>query len=233
MKILIIEDDPDIVEVVSLLLQMRWPDIEVVSTHLGEKGLEMVHDERPDVVILDLGLPDISGYDVLKRLRAFSSVSVVILTSRDDEADIIRGLEWGADDYISKPFRQLELVTRIKAVLRRSDGTSREAPPAEPDFIAGSLVVDYNNRLVRFEGNNVKLTPTEYLLLYHLTKDAGRILTAKTLLSRVWGEKYIDDKDLLKVHISNLRHKLGDDPASEEMIVNERGIGYRFVVPGK
>lgn len=231
MKILIIEDDPEIVEVVSLSLQMRWPDVQVISTHLGEKGIEMVQDEQPDAVILDLGLPDISGYEVLKRVRTFSDVHIVILTSLDDELDVIKGLEWGADDFISKPFRQLELVSRIKAMMRRSSPARQEPVATQPDFVAGKLVVDYNNRLVRYNGEVVKLTPTEYQLLYHLTQNTGRVLTSRTLLSKVWGREYIDEKDYLKVHISNLRKKLGDEPASEAMIVNERGIGYRFTLP--
>jgi len=231
MKLLIIEDDQEIIEVVSLAIQIRWSDVQIATTHLGEKGIEMVAEERPDVVILDLGLPDISGYDVLKRVRVFSDVPVVILTSRDDETDVIKGLEWGADDYISKPFRQMELVSRIKAVLRRAGPAAEENAPQQPDFVAGKLVIDYNNRVVTYDGEVVKLTPTEYQILYHLTKNSERVLTSRTLLSKVWGREYIDEKEYLKVHISNLRRKLGDDPTSEALIVNERGIGYRFVPP--
>jgi DNA-binding response OmpR family regulator len=231
MKLLIIEDDQEIIEVVSLTIQIRWPDLRITATHLGEKGIEMVADERPDVVILDLGLPDISGYEVLKRIRVFSLVPIVILTSRDDETDVIKGLEWGADDYISKPFRQMELVSRIKAVLRRSGPAAQESSQAQPDFVAGKLVIDYNNRLVTYDGQAVKLTPTEYQILYHLTKNSDRVLTSRTLLSKVWGREYIDEKEYLKVHISNLRRKLGDDAPGETLIVNERGIGYRFVPP--
>lgn len=231
MKLLIIEDDEEIVEVVTLAIQIRWPDVQIIPTHLGEKGIELVAEERPDLVVLDLGLPDISGYETLKRLRVFSNVPIIILTSRDDETDVIKALEWGADDYISKPFRQMELTSRIQAVLRRAGPSEHEAPEPQPAFRAGKLVIDYNSRAVTYKGQAIKLTPTEYQLLFHLTKNSGRVLTSRTLLSKVWGRAYIDEKEYLKVHISNLRRKLDDDLDAEALIVTERGIGYRFVSP--
>ena len=120
MKVLIIEDDRDIVDVIKLAFDIRWPDAKIVSTHLGERGIELVEEESPDVVILDLGLVDVSGFDALKRIRMFSNVPVLILTVRAEESDIVRGLEWGADDYMVKPFRQLELLSRIRALVRRT-----------------------------------------------------------------------------------------------------------------
>jgi len=229
MKVLVVEDDPGIIEVVSLCFQLRWSGTTVITAADGRKGIDLVETETPDVVILDIGLPDIDGYQVLKEIRRFSDVPVIMLTVRGEDTDIAKGLELGADDYITKPFSHIELIARVQAVLRRSQGlaiTDEERP-----FTSGKLTVDFSRNEVMLQGKPVKLTSTERKLLYHLIRNEGRILSHETLLSKVWGDNYNDARDLLRVHIQHLRQKLGDNSESPNIIVTEHGIGYKFVRP--
>jgi len=229
MKVLVVEDDPGIIEVVSLCFQLRWSGTTVITAADGRKGIDLVETETPDVVILDIGLPDIDGYQVLKEIRRFSDVPVIMLTVRGEDTDIAKGLELGADDYITKPFSHIELIARVQAVLRRSQGlaiTDEERP-----FTSGKLTVDFARNEVTLQGKPVKLTSTERKLLYHLIRNEGRILSHETLLSKVWGDNYNDARDLLRVHIQHLRQKLGDNTESPNIIVTEHGIGYKFVRP--
>ena len=225
MKILIIEDDREIVEAISLAFRMRWPEAKLVSTHLGEKGVELVEIEDPDVVILDLGLIDISGFEVLKQIRFFSTVPVIIVTVRAEEADIVRGLEVGADDYIVKPFSYMELLARVRAVLRRSEVP--ESYTDEDNFISENLEINFSTREVRVGDKVLKLTPTEHKLLYLLVSNKGRVVTHRKLMQQVWGDDYIEDTNYLRAYIRRLRNKLQDDPP--KMILTEHGLGYRFV----
>jgi DNA-binding response OmpR family regulator len=227
MRVLVIDDEPDVVEIVRLTFSLRWPDAEVVSASEGHAGIALVEGEQPDIVVLDIGLPDIDGFDALERIRAFSEVPVVMLTARHAEIDKVHGLELGADDYVTKPFSHIELLARIRAVLRR---TESQAPAAEgPPLEVGPLRIDYASREVSLDGESVKLTPIEYGLLYHLTRNENRVLTFRTLLAKVWGREYMDETDYLKVHIQHLRRKLRDNPQRDPMIANERGVGYKFV----
>ena len=229
MKILVIDDDPEVIEVVSLAFEMRWPDAVIVSTLDGDSGLQMIETEGPDLVILDIGLPDIDGFKVCQEARRFSDVPIIMLTVRDKEAEIVRGLQVGADDYITKPFKPLEFVARVQSVIRRSQTTSTTGE--EKPFQCGGLVVDFTRREVSLDGQPVKLTPTEYQLLYHLTKNPGRVLSHKVLLGRVWGREYLDETHYLKVYIQHLRQKLQDDPLNPQYIFAERSVGYRFTKP--
>jgi len=229
MKVLVIEDDPGIIEVVSLCFQLRWSGTALISATNGAKGLELVETESPDVVILDIGLPDVDGYQVLREIRRFSDVPVIMLTVRSEDTHIARGLELGADDYITKPFSHIELLARVQAVLRRSQGLS--VSEDERPFSAGKLSVDFARNEVLLDGKPVKLTSTERKLLYYLIRNEGRILSHESLLAKVWGETYIDARDLLRVHIQHLRQKLEDDTESPNIIVTEHGMGYKFVRP--
>jgi len=229
MKVVVIDDAPDIAEVVTLCFQLRWSGTTVVSAGDGTKGLELIEAENPDVVILDIGLPDMDGFQVLREIRRFSQVPVIMLTVKGEDTDIAKGLELGADDYIVKPFSHIELIARVQAVLRRVKGlsvTSEERP-----FVSGKLVVDFANNEVSLDGKPVKLTSTESRLLYYLIKNEGRLLSHENLLRKVWGESYVDARDLLRVHIQHLRQKLGDSIESPEIIVTEHGMGYKFVRP--
>ena len=229
MKVLVIEDDPGIIEVVSLCFQLRWSGTTVISANNGNKGVGLVETESPDVVILDIGLPDIDGYQVLREIRRFSDVPVLMLTVRGEDTDVAKGLELGADDYITKPFSHIELIARVQAVMRRAQGLP--ATDEERPFIGGKLSVDFNRNEVLLEGKPVKLTSTERKLLYHLVRNEGRILSHESLLTKVWGDMYVDARDLLRVHIQHLRQKLGDNAESPSIIITEHGIGYKFIRP--
>jgi two-component system KDP operon response regulator KdpE len=227
MRILVIDDAPDVVESVRLGFTLQWREVEVIGPGAGEQGLDLVEQEKPDLVLLDVGLPDLDGYEVLRQIRAFSDVPVVMLTARDDTLDLVKGLELGADDYVTKPFNHLELLARVKAVLRRLD---MPAPAARvPSFHSGELEMDFARQEVRLAGQRVELTPTEYKLLYHFVRNAGYVLTHGTLLAKVWGREYVDEVDYLRVYVRRLREKLGDDPEHPRYIRTERGLGYRFV----
>ena len=229
MKVLVIEDDPGIIEVVSLCFQLRWSGTTVVSAPNGRKGIELVESESPEVVILDIGLPDIDGYQVLKEIRRFSDVPVLMLTVRGEDTDVARGLELGADDYITKPFSHIELIARVQAVLRRAQGIA--VTDDERPFSAGKMSVDFARNEVLINGESVKLTSTERKLLYYLIRNEGRILSHESLLTKVWGDSYVDARDLLRVHIQHLRQKLEDNAESPSIIVTEHGIGYKFIRP--
>ena len=229
MKVLVIEDDPGIIEVVSLCFQLRWSGTTVVSAPNGRKGIELVESESPEVVILDIGLPDIDGYQVLKEIRRFSDVPVLMLTVRGEDTDVARGLELGADDYITKPFSHIELIARVQAVLRRAQGIA--VTDDERPFSAGKMSVDFARNEVLINGESVKLTSTERKLLYYLIRNEGRILSHESLLTKVWGDSYVDARDLLRVHIQHLRQKLEDNAESPNIIVTEHGIGYKFIRP--
>jgi two-component system KDP operon response regulator KdpE len=226
MKVLIIEDDPEIIEVITMAFQIRWPEVEVVSTNLGQKGVEMVEDENPDVVILDLGLPDISGFEVLKQIRLFSTVPILILTVRADEPDVIKGLEWGADDYMVKPFRQLELLSRIRALIRRRDSFLEETP-----LVCGQLHFNPSTRQLLKGEKEINLTRTEGDILYHLMRNAGQVVPYYSLAESVWGEDYPDSTTTLRVYIRRLRAKIEEDPANPRIILTRASVGYSMAKP--
>ena len=229
MKVVVIDDSPEITEVVSLCFQLRWNGTEVLPAGDGAKGLELIETENPDLVILDIGLPDTDGFQVLREIRRFSRVPVIMLTVKNEDTDVARGLELGADDYIIKPFSHIELIARVQAVLRRAQGlpvTTEEQP-----FASGKLRVDFVRNEITVDGKPIKLTSTEYKLLYHLIKNEGRLLSHENLLAKACGEAYRDARDLLRVHIQHLRQKLGDSVESPSIIVTEHGMGYKFLRP--
>jgi len=229
LKVVVVDDSPEIIEVVSLCFQLRWSGANIISAATGEKGLELIEAENPDVVILDIGLPDMDGFQVLRELRRFSQVPVIMLTVRGEDTDVAKGLELGADDYITKPFSHIELVARVQAVLRRVRGLP--VPTEERPFVSGKLSVDFASNEVKLDGKPVKLTSTEFRLLNLLIRNEGRLVTHENLLTKVWGETYVDARDLLRVHIQHLRQKLGDNIESPSIIVTEHGMGYRFIRP--
>ena len=226
MKILVVDDAPDVIEAVTLTFTLQWRETEVLGASDGEAALDMIEHDHPDLVLLDIAMPGIDGYGTLRRLRAFSDVPVIMLTARDGVLDKVKGLELGADDYMTKPFDHLELLARVKALLRRLD--MPQPSSRAPSFIAGDLNVDFATREVRKGGELVTLTSIEYKLLYHLVRNAGRILPHETLLAKIWGREYIDEIDYLRVYVRRLRLKLEDDPDRPRHILTERGVGYRF-----
>jgi two-component system KDP operon response regulator KdpE len=228
MKILIVDDDGSIVESVAIALELQWPEVAVVSAPDGEQGLEAFIRESPDLVLLDVTMPCMSGWEMLERLREFADAPVIMVTARGEEMDRVKGLELGADDYLIKPFSHLELFARIKAVLRRTLAAPNNPLPS---FATGDLEINFDSHEVHMGGHTVKLTPTEYRLLYLLVRNAGRVLPVETLLSKVWGADYRSETDYLKTYISRLRRKLGDDSEQPRYILTERGVGYRFIRP--
>lgn len=225
MKVLIVEDDHEIVEIISLAFEIRWPEAELVSTHLGEQGISMVETEDPDVVILDLGLPDISGFDVLKEIRTFSVVPILILTVRGEEADVVKGLEWGADDYMVKPFRQLELLSRIKALTRRAGGVSGDI------LVYGDLRYNPTTMELMKGDTEIKLTRTECNILHKLMSNVGQVVIYSSIAESVWGDDYPDAVDSLRVYIRRLREKIEENPDKPVIILTKTGVGYLMAKP--
>lgn len=223
---LLVEDSEEIAEAIRLTLSVRWPEAKVITTGNGAESLKLIQKEKPELVILDLGLPDMSGFEVLKRLRGFSRVPVIILTVRGDETDIVRGLELGANDYITKPFRQMELLSRVNNQIRRE----ARAPEDSPLF-CGHLRLHPSTHEAYIGTVQVKLTPIESKLLAAMMRNAGQIVTQASLASEVWGGYYPDAAQSLKVHIRRLRQKLEANPSSPELILTRAGVGYYLNKP--
>lgn len=219
---LVIDDEPPMRRLLKLTLE--GDGYRCFEAGSGQNGLSAAVHRRPDVVLLDLGLPDLAGMEVLRRLREWTQVPVVVLTARHGDADKVEALDAGADDYVTKPFSAAELLARLRAARRRADRT-----PEGAVFHAGTLVVDLARRQVTSSGCEVKLTPTEYALLRLLVRNAGRVLTQRQLLIEVWGPNHAADTHYLRVYMARLRDKLGADPAQPGLIRTEPGVGYRLV----
>ena len=226
-KLLIIEDDADLVK--ALELYFSRAGYEVVTAANGLEGLQVLYKERPDIVILDIAMPKLDGWEVCRRIRELSQVPVVILTARVQEDERVKGLKLGADDYVVKPFSLKELEARLEAVLRRA----RAARPMKEGviFANNELVIDSDRLIVTREGRHVELTPTELRLLLFLAENEGRVLTHKQILEKIWGAEYVDDVDYVKLFVYRLRRKIESDAENPRYILSERGIGYRFVNP--
>jgi DNA-binding response OmpR family regulator len=228
LKALIIEDDHNLTKAVSLALRARWPQANVVNIAEGDRGLEAVETESPDIVLLDLGLPDIDGMEVLRQIRLFSYVPVIVITVRNQELDKLNALEIGADDYLTKPFSYLELVARVNALLRRII-VNVQGNTSNTSFSSDDLFIDFNNQEVLVQGNPIRLTPIQYKLLYYLVNNAGHVMPYNTLITKVWGDEEVDiGNESLKVHIHYLRQKLGDNPHNPTRIITVPGFGYKF-----
>jgi len=226
MKVLVIEDDRDVVDTINLAFQVGWPGVELVSAYEGKRGIEMAESETPDIIVLDLGLPDISGFEVLQQIRSFSNTPIIILSVMTEEDDIIKGLEWGADDYVTKPFRKMELLARVKTVLRRLTPPGEESP-----LVCGSLRFHPSTRQFFHGYKEVILTATESNIIYHLMKKMGQVVTQSSLAEAVWGDDYPGAVDSLKVYIRRLRKKLESDPSHPNLILTRPGVGYLLAPP--
>jgi two-component system KDP operon response regulator KdpE len=228
MNILVIEDDMDIFEVVSLSLNMRWPDADILNAPTGELGVQLAKTEEPDVVILDIGLPDIDGFEVCSRIRGFSDVPVVMLTVRDSKEDIIKGLELGADDYIVKPFRPEELLARINAILRRIQMTHLR--DVEMIFRQGDLTINFRHGEVHANSEPIRLAPTEYQIFYHLITNAGRVVASQALMDNIWGEEYREKPYFLTSRVSRLKEALQGYPQTQNLTLQEEAGGYSLTL---
>jgi DNA-binding response OmpR family regulator len=224
MTILIVDDEPRIRDFVRMNLEME--NYLVIEASNGIEALDELREKLPDLVVLDVMMPEMDGFEALKAIREVSTVPVIMLTVRQSEQDRIHGLDLGADDYIAKPFSPRELLSRIRALLRRA---MMPAPARKTEIIVDpDLKIDFSRREVIVRGKKVVLRPTEYRLLYHLVNNAGHLLTHETLLSKVWGREYRDEAHYLRLYITYLRQKLEQDPAHPKYILTERGVGYRF-----
>ena len=228
MKVLVVDDHQNIIEAVGLCVNIRWPTADVLAAYDGDTGLDMVERDSPDIVILDIGLPNQDGFEVLQQLRQFSQVPVIMLTVRDRDIDIARALQMGADDYITKPFSHVEFLARMEAVLRRAAGRSSDE---QGPLIGGDLWADFGSAEILMNGRPVQLTNTELRLLSHLMRNAGRVVTHQALAAAMWGMDSADkiDSQAVKVHVQNLRRKLGEKAASPNYVASVYGLGYKFL----
>ena len=224
-KILIVDDEERMVRFIRLNLE--HDGFLVSEAFNGKEAIQQLRDVAPDLILLDVMMPDLDGFEVLQRIRESSKVPVLMLTAKGEEDDRVRGLELGADDYITKPFSPREMVSRVKAVLRRTEAaTGSMHGLIEVD---DRLKIDFDRREIWLEGQIVKLRPTEYRLLYHLVQNAGWVISHDQLLTKVWGYEYRDEPHYVRLYINYLRKKLEEDPANPKYILTERGVGYRFV----
>ena len=227
-KLLIAEDDKDVADIVAFSARMNWSDCQVLIATDGQEALRLFKAEQPDIVILDVSMPPPNGFEVCQRIRQHSSVPILMLTAREATVDKVRALDLGADDYLTKPFDHLELLARLRALLRRS---AQPAAEGEADFSVDRLTINFATHEVRLDGGVIALTATEYRLLEELVRHAGTAMPHQLLLERVWGPEYVNDIHYIKVFIRRLRQKLHDDADKPRYIQTVWGIGYRFVPP--
>jgi len=224
MKIVIIEDDERIIEYVKLTFQLGWPEVELISTEFGEKGAELVEAESPKLVILDLVLPDISGFEVLKQIRLFSAVPILVLTVSEEEFDIVKALAWGADEYIIKPFRQMEFIARIKALIRRQVSAVDANETEEYNLLSWRF--NPYKHLLKKAGKSIFLTRTESTILLHLIRNKGSIIRIQGLVKVLYEEDYPGATDAVRVYIRRLRQKIETESKSPQIILTKIGLGY-------
>ncbi|MFL7870927.1 MAG: response regulator transcription factor [Anaerolineales bacterium] len=224
-RILVVDDEERMVRFIRMNLE--YDGFQVSEAFNGKQAIQKIRDVTPDLILLDVMMPDLDGFEVLETVREVSNVPIIMLTAKGEEDDRVRGLELGADDYVTKPFSPRELVSRVKAVLRRTEGASGSMHGLIE--VDDRLKIDFDRREIWLEGKLVKLRPTEYRMLYHLVQNAGWVVTHDQLLTKVWGYEYRDEPHYVRLYINYLRQKLEADPSNPKYILTERGVGYRFV----
>src|SRR5881398_1353684 len=223
--ILAADDDPQLLRLITRNLQLEGYDVLAASD--GQQALELIENNSPDLVLLDVMMPRMDGFTVCERIREFSTVPIIIVTARGQDQDKVRGLDLGADDYLTKPFSVDELLARVRAVLRRAQFTANEhAHALRTNTTIGDLVVDYGQHLVIMAGQEIPLTPIEYRILAYLAQNAGRVVTQDLLLEHVWGSEYLGESHMLQVNINRLRRKIEADPTHPRYLLTKVGIGY-------
>ena len=222
-KVLIVDDEPQIRRFLRASLQAH--DYQVIEAENGKEGVRACTVQKPDLLILDLGLPDIDGLEVIKLVREWSSIPIIVLSLRSDDSDKIQALDRGANDYVTKPFSMGELLARMRVALRQGPGTGAEA---EPVVTAGDIAIDLAKRLVTVGGTPVRLSRKEYDLLRILASHPGKVITHQQLLQEVWGQAYVEETQYLRVYVGQLRQKLEKEPAAPKYLVTEPGVGYRL-----
>lgn len=229
MKVLIVDGSPETLNTLSFGFKLRWPECAVLCTDRGSEGIALTERETPHLVITEIALPDVTGFEVIKQIRLFSEVPIIVLADKRDEMEVVRALELGADDFIFKPPRPLDFLARARAIMRRASvypHINEDLPP----FIADNLMVNFSSKQVFVGDKQVHLTPTEYVILCHLVRNAGRVVTLDTLRQQIWGDVEELQPSTIRKSISQLRHKL-DSRRIMNLIQNERGIGYKFITP--
>lgn len=225
-KILVVEDEAEFLNL--LRFKLGAEGFQVLGAQDGVTGLKLVQEQNPDLILLDVMMPRMNGWETCRRIREISDVPIIILSAVGGDNSKVRGLELGADDYVTKPFSLMELTARIRAVLRRYSYPSVQQPVVKVD---GRLIMDRPRRQIVVDGRRIKLSPIEYRLLNCFLDNIGRVLTHQSLLTQVWGWEYTDETDYLKVYIHHLRKKIEEEPHDPTYIVTERGLGYRFQIP--
>ena len=225
-RVLVVDDEPRMIGFIRLNLELEG--FQVIEATDGVRALEAVRTQLPDVVLLDVMMPNLDGFETLRMLREFSNLPVIMLTAKGEEDDKVKGLELGADDYITKPFGPRELSSRIRAVLRRAESAT-STPEHAILKVDERLSVDFNRRAVIVNGELIKLRPTEFRLIYHLIENAGWTVPHEQILAKVWGYEYRDETHYVRLYVNYLREKIEEDPAHPKYILTERGVGYRFV----
>lgn len=220
--ILLIDDDQDLLGVLTLVLEQL--EFLVITAKDGSEGLRAAYRDHPDLVVLDIMMPGVDGWEICRRLRELSDVPIIMLTAKTMPTDVVKGLALGADDYVTKPFSTAEFIARVRACLRRAG--SRDSPQRPATIVSGELVIDFAARKVMIGAEVVDLTPTEFRLLAYLARNRGRVVLHQTLLREVWGPEYADELDYLRLYVSYLRHKIEKDPANPEFIRTAWGQGY-------
>jgi DNA-binding response OmpR family regulator len=223
-RILVVDDEPRMIGFIRMNLELE--DHHVIEAHSGLEALDAIRTQLPDIVLLDVMMPELDGFETLRMLREFSDIPVIMLTAKGEENDKVYGLELGADDYITKPFGPRELSSRIKAIFRRIEKPTTDEAVLKID---DRLSVDFNQREVIVNGEHIKLRPTEYRLLYHLIKNEGWTVPHDQLLQKVWGYEYRDEAHYVRLYVNYLREKIEEDPSNPRYIITERGVGYRFI----
>jgi len=223
-RILVVDDEPRMIGFIRMNLELE--EHQVVEAHNGLDALDAIRTQLPDLVLLDVMMPELDGFETLRMLREFSDIPVIMLTAKGEENDKVYGLELGADDYITKPFGPRELSSRIKAIFRRLEKPTTDEAILQIDE---RLRVDFNQREVIVNGEPIKLRPTEYRLLYHLIHNAGWTVPHDQLLQKVWGYEYRDEAHYVRLYVNYLREKIEEDPSNPHYIITERGVGYRFI----
>ena len=228
--ILTADDDPQLLRLVSRNLE--FDGYHVITAKNGQEALEQIEVHNPELILLDVMMPKMDGLQVCKHVREFSAVPIIIVTARGQDSDKVKGLDLGADDYLTKPFSIDELLARVRAVLRRTQFTAQEQTHAMRAITSiGDLTIDFVQRKVTIANKEVALTPTEYRILAYLAQNAGRVVTQDLLLEHVWGSEYVGESHMLQVNVNRLRRKIEPDPSHPQYILTKIGIGYQFVTP--
>ena len=223
--LVVADDDPQLLRLMARNLQLEGFDVLAASD--GQQALELIENHAPDLVLLDVMMPKMDGFTVCSRVREFSAVPIIIVTARGQDQDKVRGLDLGADDYLTKPFSVEELLARVRAVLRRSEFTTMEHRQGlQATTATGNLMVDYSQHLVMLNGREIALTPTEYRIIAYLAQNVGRVVTQDLLLEQVWGQEYLGESHMLQVNINRLRHKVEVDATQPRYILTKVGVGY-------